>query len=404
MAIVWLDYSERERRQALDVISLFREQGTVDELGIGAIRDAFANVMFPGTSTIQTRAAYFLLVPWSYQRLEARRVPSARIEQVARRAELALIDPIVASGERDGVIGIDARRTLRRLPSNVYWLGLRTWGIRRFPRSQPSYHRSLDAFYASLRAGELRRTSEDDPSASIDRKPSNWDPQLPDPPSGFPQVASLRLRAVDAEYLRSKVATAQPQSLLAYIMSTADEPTDVAAPWEHPLAAEAPADLIELIEHARCFSLAMHGSALLYNLMLSEAIGNMDRAEEYRADLVAWAAAVENDLPRLLRWDRHVRFWDLARLPNVGKRALFVQRWLDLVLSEGSAAQLPESRTATDLVRRREWEMKGSRARLQNRSALHAWGGSSFAARLDYRWRVTQRIVNDVIEGTHSDA
>ena len=39
-------------------------QGAVDELGIGIIRDAFANYFFPGTSTIQTRAKYFLIVPY----------------------------------------------------------------------------------------------------------------------------------------------------------------------------------------------------------------------------------------------------------------------------------------------------------------------------------------------------
>jgi hypothetical protein len=34
----WLDFSETDRRRALDVIDAFREQGTVDELGIGTIR------------------------------------------------------------------------------------------------------------------------------------------------------------------------------------------------------------------------------------------------------------------------------------------------------------------------------------------------------------------------------
>ncbi len=29
--LTWLDYSERDRRRALDVIDLFRESGTVDE-------------------------------------------------------------------------------------------------------------------------------------------------------------------------------------------------------------------------------------------------------------------------------------------------------------------------------------------------------------------------------------
>ena len=39
----WLDYSERDRRKALDVVDLFREQATRDELGIGTVRDALAD-------------------------------------------------------------------------------------------------------------------------------------------------------------------------------------------------------------------------------------------------------------------------------------------------------------------------------------------------------------------------
>jgi hypothetical protein len=66
-AFVWLDYSERERRKMLDVVDLFREHDTRDELGVGSVRDAFADMLFPGTSTIMTRARYFLLVPWTYQ-------------------------------------------------------------------------------------------------------------------------------------------------------------------------------------------------------------------------------------------------------------------------------------------------------------------------------------------------
>ena len=64
MRLGWVDFSEEERGRALDVLNLFKEQGTLDELGTGAVRDAFANYFFPGTSTIQTRAKYFLLVPY----------------------------------------------------------------------------------------------------------------------------------------------------------------------------------------------------------------------------------------------------------------------------------------------------------------------------------------------------
>src|SRR3712207_8105184 len=66
-SFTWLDYSEHERRQMLDVIHLFDEKTTRDELGIGVVRDAFADMFFPGTSTIQTRARYFLFIPWIYR-------------------------------------------------------------------------------------------------------------------------------------------------------------------------------------------------------------------------------------------------------------------------------------------------------------------------------------------------
>jgi len=101
-AFVWLDYSERERRKMLDVIDMFREHGTRDELGVGSVRDAFADMLFPGTSTIMTRARYFLLVPWAYQRLEKSRVRSAEIAARARQAELNLVEPIERSDDNDG--------------------------------------------------------------------------------------------------------------------------------------------------------------------------------------------------------------------------------------------------------------------------------------------------------------
>ena len=38
-SFTWFDYSEHERRKMLDAIRLFKDQGTVDELGIGTIRE-----------------------------------------------------------------------------------------------------------------------------------------------------------------------------------------------------------------------------------------------------------------------------------------------------------------------------------------------------------------------------
>ena len=59
--------------------------------------------------------------------------------------------------------------------------------------------------------------------------------------------------------------------------------------------------------------------------------------------------------------------------------------------------------TARQLVRERERELKGQRARLQNRQALLLWRGDAGSRQMDFRWAVAQTIVNDILDGL-SDA
>lgn len=78
-SITWLDFSEDDRHKMTEVISFFKLRETRDELGLGSIRNALADLLFPGTTTLQTRARYFLFIPWIYTHFERRRVPSARV-------------------------------------------------------------------------------------------------------------------------------------------------------------------------------------------------------------------------------------------------------------------------------------------------------------------------------------
>ena len=70
MELGWIDFSKSERSKVLSVLDLLSESGTLDELGIAAVRDGFSNRFFPGTSTIQTRAKYFFAVPYALKQLE----------------------------------------------------------------------------------------------------------------------------------------------------------------------------------------------------------------------------------------------------------------------------------------------------------------------------------------------
>ena len=232
----WLDYSEHEQRKMLDVISALRETDTRDELGIGIVRDALADLLFPGTSTVQTRVRYFLFVPWIYLDLQRRRTPSDQIAAAARRKEIDLIDALAASDDPSGTIGIEARRSLQRLPSNIYWQGLAQWGIRIFPGSQAQYHAFQDNFYAS----QTRSQRNDDGEPVDGSTGRNWHGGLPAPPQDFPRVASFALTAEEASYLYERIMTRLPGTLLAFLVDLR-EPTDPTAfAWESPVAEHLP--------------------------------------------------------------------------------------------------------------------------------------------------------------------
>jgi hypothetical protein len=62
-ALGWIDFSSEHREKVKTVIDLLRVSDVVDELGIGTIRDCLSDTLFPGISTIQTRAKYFVTLP-----------------------------------------------------------------------------------------------------------------------------------------------------------------------------------------------------------------------------------------------------------------------------------------------------------------------------------------------------
>jgi hypothetical protein len=132
-SIAWLDLADADRRRMMEVISLFKEHETRDELGVGSIRDILADMLFPGTSTLQTRARYFLFTPWLYRSYEQRYVSSQRVADRLRSHETRIIEALKENGETEGVIGRVSGANLHRFPSSIYWTGLRRWGILRYP-------------------------------------------------------------------------------------------------------------------------------------------------------------------------------------------------------------------------------------------------------------------------------
>ena len=196
----WLDHDADARERMDRFLALFEERGTMDELGLGAIRDAFSDRLFPGTSTIQTRLRYFLLVPWVYETLESRRVRSDEIAEAARELEYRVTESLKNSDDQEGVFGREAGRRLKRLASDVYWGGLGEWGIRRYDGSKSRYHEALDAIYRHRR--RLADQSENC-GAEVDPFSRTWHPGLPEPPESFPEGLNPARKSISAAAARS---------------------------------------------------------------------------------------------------------------------------------------------------------------------------------------------------------
>jgi len=117
------------------MIRLFEEPGTRDELGIGPVRDAFSDLLFPGASTIQIRARYFLFIAWHFQDAQRRGLRGQRLAQRVDCSERQLIDRFRKAGQVEGLIGRQAGPKVKTLPSTIYWNGLDRWGVLAAPMS-----------------------------------------------------------------------------------------------------------------------------------------------------------------------------------------------------------------------------------------------------------------------------
>ena len=131
MEIGWIDFSEKDRKRAIDVLHLLNE-GAVDELGIGVVRDAFADYFFPGTSTIMTRAKYFLIVPYAIKEACAKYPSDIRsvyheLEKIEKNCAQQMKD----NGGQSVIGATILPKWVVRQPSIIYWNGIRTWGLMR---------------------------------------------------------------------------------------------------------------------------------------------------------------------------------------------------------------------------------------------------------------------------------
>jgi hypothetical protein len=384
-SLSWLDHDAVAAERSMRLMALFEEKEARDELGVGGIRDAISDQLFPGTSTIQTRLRYFLFIPWLFEKLDARAVTSAKYAGAARNAEAELLEELLAH-EQDvgGIIGSRARGHLKRMPSSVYWSGLEAWGIRDYAGSLQQYLQDADERRAGLQSARRGTDSADDHEAHG----KAWRSEaIQLRPVSFPQGADMAITPDEAAFLLERWRACHPDSLLTWLALELQDSLSLPHAeriWEHECASRFPRAIGELIVQAQRLDALVRGAALLYNLQLAE-MDKRDALEKLYSDALDNWAEGESTLTH--GWDL-ADLWDRVEDKGHGitpKTKAFVEAWLQEV--KASRKSIRTSRRARELVYARETNLKGaSSSRFLNASARKQWGGAAGLAPMSFRW------------------
>ena len=230
MQLGWIDFSKTERKSILNVLDLLSQKGTLDELGIASVRDGFSNRFFPGTSTIQTRAKYFFIVPYALKELElgSEINPNSvlkNLDEIERKCGEVFL---AQNRNENGIIGkisLLSGHWVKRAPSDIYWSGLRRYGI--FTGGNISLTEYVRAFCVMKkqkttlqnlgnRNDNAEEGERDDKDAGNLFKMQFWKMPLYDE-HWFDNLA-MQLTEAEGIFLKEQIIFTCPDTMLSYIL------------------------------------------------------------------------------------------------------------------------------------------------------------------------------------------
>lgn len=406
----WVDFSSEHRDRVKTVLDLLATPGVVDELGIGVIRDSFSDCLFPGLSTIQTRAKYFLIIPRilkDYEQLTDRQRRNASLEEYLseseKRARIRLVEKY---GKKDnlGIIGVSfgtrSDRDVMRQPASIYWNGLRAFGIVKTDLSLAEYARKHSGHRPALRMllEETREEKGDD--VDVDDIALSPIIRLPKDDDWMPRL-TITLTNPEAHFLHQQITATQPDSLLGQILMD-----DVALHEflalhgrstfrdlaELPFVGRlADSRLRNVVRLAHRFWDIFYGAHVRYNCLIQARFGGAAGRKETLGQWAEWRDTMES-FP-WAEWDTSA-LWEIVSANGSEVRPYtrrFVEGWI-------AEAERRSANTARfdELVTKQERANKRMRARLRpdnKDERASEWIG---IRALDYRLSQALRIVDDI--------
>lgn len=411
-SVSWLSFDQDQQQRTQLLMAALSQQGTVDELGMGILRDLVSGNLFPGHTVLHTRAKYLLFLPRDFVGLSG--TTADELSRAARRAEANRIAALKKHYEPDlrnkGIIGYTTGSETKQMASGAYWGLLRQLGIYRGKGSLWDSYSAL----AAERAARAKRSMfhGEDETDQVASGTDLW-AELPDPNDSY---GGFDLGPDEAEWLRERflLADRRPsdqRSVVSWLLDPDREAwvDGLNRVWDHPQADEFPAATAEAMWLGRDADHLVFGARILYNYLC--AVGRPDTTEErdrlvakYENAMDEWLA-LRGDLPdsnRLAELNR----WATARLDATRasqaarirwtRTMAFLTQWLKDVSSD---SDILTSKNAESTITKREASLKPGRARLVQRDRLRSWEGDSGYFTSDYNWAPTRRLLADIHTG-----
>ncbi len=407
--IGWVDFSSEHRERVRSVMDLVSAPGVVDELGIGVIRDAFADALFPGISTIQTRPKYFIIIPRilrDYADLPDKVRKRKPLQDYLADQELNCRVKLVSqhgNDEGSGIIGVTfgerTDRDVQRRASSVYWHGLRTFRILKTNQSLSEYCREYSGHRPSLRT--LLAATKKEMGDDIDAEDVVTSP-FKDPPSqsNWLENLSISLTKEEAIFLKNQVCASEPASLLGAILLDhdlieefvkLDQRADFADLLELPrLRSRLSPALLEILMAARDFWHLLRGAHIRYNLLLQKKYGTQTERQARQSEWDEWRHQIS-----AFDWDT----WDTQRLWQLVAQShrqpkIWTQRFINGWIDDCRSGKIDAS--CDKLVTAQEEQNKRSRARLRVGNADESVKGWVGISGLSYRLPQAWRFITDI--------
>lgn len=402
----WVDFSPTHRSKVMSLMDMFKEQGVVDELGLGTIRDAISDKLFPGTSTIQTRAKYFLLIPWIIQDIE-QTAGSEKLRSEIEESEVQLVSILKKNSLRGtkGIIGIDSpRHNAKRKPSSIYWNGLKAYGILNFNGSLGDYINYQKHYTKKIQANKMQLVESDGNVQGDDRDANHFNQQylwcsLPKPIKGWKENLTIELTLEEATYLKERIIRSNPNSLWAFTLKhCAQEARTFSSIDDFLFITNLSNELKDIIQLASDFNRILQGALIRYNLLIQQSRQN-GRTKELEPLWKEYCKVIKN-----FDWNNWntEKLWKYCPFTPPSTK-LFVERWISLV----QAATI-NLNNADNLIKDRELRLKGiRRARLQDKAVAQKQETitgitvyeNGMVSYLTYRWNNVRTFLNDIQEG-----